>query len=106
MRWRVHLVRCSSHAGSGMRADGKSRLSNLWSAKRAGLLALLGTGKCKIWLGRLSCPGKMRRRFGWVRAIGPLTVTIFSIAITSIFRLYNKPHNIRIVGSIPQVGAP
>ena len=46
-----------------------------------------------------------RRRFAWVRAIGPLTVTILSIAITSIFRLYNKPHNIRIVGSIPQVGA-
>ena len=45
------------------------------------------------------------RRFGWVRAIGPLTVTILSIAITSIFRLYDKPHNIRIVGSIPQVGA-
>ena len=46
-----------------------------------------------------------RRRFGWVRAVGPLSVTILSIAITSIFRLYDKPHNIRIVGSIPQVGA-
>ncbi len=45
------------------------------------------------------------RRFGWVRAIGPLTVTILSIALTSIFRLYDKPHNIRIVGSIPQAGA-
>ncbi|KAK9843672.1 hypothetical protein WJX81_001934 [Elliptochloris bilobata] len=42
------------------------------------------------------------KRFGWVRAIGPLSVTILSIAITSIFRLYNNPHNIRIVGSIPQ----
>jgi len=38
-----------------------------------------------------------------VRAIGPLTVTILSIALVSIFRLYNAPHRIKIVGSIPQV---
>ena len=63
------------------------------------------TGQCKLWLGCPSERGELRRRFGWVRAIGPLTVTILSIAITSIFRLYNKPHNIRIVGSIPQVCA-
>ena len=39
-----------------------------------------------------------------MRAAGPLTVTIASIAICNIFHLYNPPYNIQVVGSIPKVG--
>ena len=34
----------------------------------------------------------------YVRAAGPLTVTVLSIAISNIFKLYKAPHNIAIVG--------
>ena len=44
-----------------------------------------------------------RRRLVYVRAAGPLTVTVLSIAICNIFKLYNAPHNIKIVGVIPSV---
>lgn len=39
----------------------------------------------------------------YVRAAGPLTVTILSIAISNIFHLYNAPYNIRTVGTVPAV---
>ena len=43
------------------------------------------------------------RKLVYVRAAGPLTVTVLSIAISNIFKLYKAPHNIAIVGVIPQV---
>ena len=43
------------------------------------------------------------RRLVYVRAAGPLTVTILSIAISNIFHLYNAPYNIRTVGTVPAV---
>ena len=39
----------------------------------------------------------------YVRAAGPLAVTVLSIAISNIFKLYKAPHNIAIVGVIPRV---
>lgn len=48
--------------------------------------------------------GAQRRRLVYVRAVGPLTVTILSIAICNIFHLYRPPYNIRVVGSVPKVG--
>ena len=44
------------------------------------------------------------RKLIYVRATGPLTVTIASIAICNIFHLYNPPYNIQVVGTIPKVG--
>jgi len=38
-----------------------------------------------------------------VRAFGPLTVTVLSIAIVNIFKLYRAPANIKVVGTIPKV---
>ena len=38
-----------------------------------------------------------------LRAIGPLTITILSIAIVNIWKLQNAPSNIRVVGKIPKV---
>lgn len=43
------------------------------------------------------------RRLVYVRAAGPLTVTVLSIAISNIFHLYSAPHNIRTVGTVPAV---
>jgi hypothetical protein len=43
------------------------------------------------------------RKLVYVRAAGPLTVTVLSIAISNIFKLYKAPHNIAIVGVIPRV---
>lgn len=43
------------------------------------------------------------RRLLILRAIGPLTVTIISIAITNIWHLQRAPQNIRVVGKIPKV---
>lgn len=40
-----------------------------------------------------------------MRALGPLTVTILSIAISNIFKLYRAPANIKVVGTIPKVRA-
>lgn len=45
----------------------------------------------------------LRRRLVYVRAAGPLTVTILSIAISNIFHLYQAPHNIKTVGVVPAV---
>ena len=45
----------------------------------------------------------LSRKLVYVRAAGPLTVTILSIAITCIFKLYNAPANIKVVGTIPKV---
>ena len=39
----------------------------------------------------------------YVRAAGPITITVLSIAISNIFKLYKGPHKIAVVGSIPQV---
>lgn len=39
----------------------------------------------------------------YVKAFGPLTVTVLSIAITNIFKLYNAPYGIKVVGTIPKV---
>ena len=43
------------------------------------------------------------RRLVVVRAMGPLTVCILSIAISNIWNLKSPPHNIRVVGTIPKV---
>lgn len=43
------------------------------------------------------------RRLIYVRAFGPLTVTILSIAILNIFKIYRAPASIKVVGSIPKV---
>ena len=43
------------------------------------------------------------RRLVYVRAAGPLTVTVLSIAISNIFHLYNAPYNIKTVGTVPAV---
>ena len=43
------------------------------------------------------------RRLVYVRAAGPITITVLSIAISNIFKLYRGPHKIAVVGSIPQV---
>jgi len=48
----------------------------------------------------------LRRRLVYVRAAGPLTVTILSIAISNIFHLYKAPHNIKTVGVVPAVSEP
>lgn len=39
----------------------------------------------------------------YIRAAGPLTVTILSIAICNIFHLNRAPYNIRVVGTVPAV---
>ena len=41
-----------------------------------------------------------------MRAAGPLTVTVLSIAITNIFHLYKAPYNIKVVGTVPAVRHP
>ncbi len=38
-----------------------------------------------------------------MRAAGPLTVTVLSIAISNIFKLYQAPYNIKTVGVVPAV---
>ncbi|KAK9915884.1 hypothetical protein WJX75_005651 [Coccomyxa subellipsoidea] len=45
--------------------------------------------------------GKRNKRLVYVRAAGPLTVTVLSIAISNIFHLYNAPYNIKTVGTVP-----
>ncbi len=50
---------------------------------------------CK-WLGR------KHQKLIYIRAIGPLIVTIISIAIMNIFKLYRAPSNIQIVGNVPK----
>ena len=39
----------------------------------------------------------------YIRAAGPLTVTVLSIAICNIFHLNKAPYNIRVVGTVPAV---
>ena len=39
----------------------------------------------------------------YIRAAGPLTVTVLSIAICNIFHLNRAPYNIRVVGTVPAV---
>ena len=39
----------------------------------------------------------------YIRAAGPLTVTVLSIAICNIFHLNRAPHNIKVVGTVPAV---
>jgi sulfate transporter 4 len=46
--------------------------------------------------------GRKYRRLIYIRAIGPLLVTIISIAIMNIWKLYKAPHNIAIVGNVPK----
>lgn len=48
----------------------------------------------------------LRRRLIYVRAFGPLTVTVLSIAILNIFKIYRPPANIKVIGSIPKVNVP
>ena len=55
-------------------------------------------GQCSDWSLCTPC-----RRLVYVRAAGPITVTVLSIAICNIFKLYKGPHKIAVVGSIPQV---
>lgn len=43
------------------------------------------------------------RKLVYVRAAGPLTVTVLSIAISNIFHLYRAPYNIKTVGTVPAV---
>lgn len=43
------------------------------------------------------------RRLIYVRAFGPLTVTVLSIAILNIFKIYRPPASIKTVGTIPKV---
>ena len=38
-----------------------------------------------------------------MRAAGPLTITVISIAICNIFHLYKPPYNIQVIGNIPKV---
>jgi hypothetical protein len=45
----------------------------------------------------------MLRKLVFVRALGPLTITILSIAISNIFKLWNPPSNISMVGYVPAV---
>ncbi|EIE25728.1 sulfate permease [Coccomyxa subellipsoidea C-169] len=45
--------------------------------------------------------GKRNKRLVYVRAAGPLTVTVLSIAISNIFKLYQAPYNIKTVGVVP-----
>lgn len=46
--------------------------------------------------------GNLHRRLIYVRAFGPLTVTVLSIAICNIFHLYRAPANLKVVGTIPK----
>ncbi len=46
--------------------------------------------------------GKLSRRLVWLRAFGPLTVTILSTAITAGLRLDQAPHRVRTVGVVPK----
>lgn len=39
----------------------------------------------------------------YIRAAGPLTVTVLSIAICNIFHLSRAPANIKVVGTVPAV---
>ena len=43
------------------------------------------------------------RKLVYIRAAGPLTVTVLSIAICNIFHLNRAPYNIRVVGTVPAV---
>ncbi|CAL5218904.1 g648 [Coccomyxa viridis] len=45
--------------------------------------------------------GKRNKKLVYIRAAGPLTVTILSIAICNIFHLNRAPYNIRVVGTVP-----
>ena len=47
-------------------------------------------------------PGLYRRRLIYVRAFGPLTVCILSIAISNIWNLKAAPHLIRVIGTVPK----
>ena len=44
-----------------------------------------------------------RRKLVYIRAAGPLTVTVLSIAICNIFHLNRPPYNIKVVGTVPAV---
>ncbi|KAK9802855.1 hypothetical protein WJX73_009168 [Symbiochloris irregularis] len=46
--------------------------------------------------------GQKYKKLLILRAIGPLTVTILSIAIVNIWHLQRAPQNIRVVGTIPK----
>ena len=43
------------------------------------------------------------RKLVYIRAAGPLTVTVLSIAICNIFHLNRAPYNIKVVGTVPAV---
>ena len=46
--------------------------------------------------------GKLSRRLVWLRAFGPLTVTILSTALTAGLHLDKAPHKIKVVGVVPK----
>mmetsp|Transcript_17379 Transcript_17379/g.52010 ORF Transcript_17379/g.52010 Transcript_17379/m.52010 type:complete len:696 (+) Transcript_17379:162-2249(+) len=65
-----------------------------WRELLMGLSWIVILELCK-WVGR------KHRKLIYIRAIGPLLVTIISIAIMNIWKLYQAPHNIQIVGKVP-----
>ena len=46
--------------------------------------------------------GKLSRRLVWLRALGPLTVTILSTALTAGLHLDKAPHKVKTVGIVPK----
>ncbi len=78
--------------------------------QEAACLSGLLTGR-NVWVA-FGCNARTNGLMGWalrsrklvyIRAAGPLTVTILSIAICNIFHLNRAPYNIRVVGTVPAV---
>ena len=67
----------------------------------------LSAARCHLLLFIVSCfpltSAACCRKLVYIRAAGPLTVTVLSIAICNIFHLSRAPANIKVVGTVPAV---
>jgi sulfate transporter 4 len=88
------------------RADNlQDNLANLFSKDWLAQFKWIDLAMGLAWLAILIFmkeAGKLSRRLVWLRAFGPLSVTILSTALTAGLRLDQMPHKVKTVGIVPK----